>query len=110
MHVKGKHTLQQVTVNDLQGWNKKYDEWVEEIGCRTDNPDEEPLLNNKKAKVTKPGDKTPQVRRPTCTDEQHAVTESHLLEGPSARHAQLCCMQHFPLRTQQALCWVHTAM
>ena len=36
----------------VQGWNKKYDEWVEEIGCRSNNPDQEPLQNNKRQKLS----------------------------------------------------------
>jgi hypothetical protein len=30
----------------MQGWNKKYDEWVEEVGCASENP-EKLIIPNK---------------------------------------------------------------
>ena len=34
----------------VQGWNKKYDEWVEEIGCASDPPEKMNIPNKSKAK------------------------------------------------------------
>ena len=34
----------------MQGWNKKYDEWVEEIGCVSDPPEKMTVPNKSKSK------------------------------------------------------------
>ena len=38
------------TLVDTQGWNKKYDEWVEEIGCASDTPEKMNIPNKSKSK------------------------------------------------------------
>lgn len=34
----------------VQGWNKKYDEWVEEVGCASENPESLIIPNKTKPK------------------------------------------------------------
>jgi hypothetical protein len=34
----------------MQGWNKKYDEWVEEVGCASENPEHLVVPNKTKSK------------------------------------------------------------
>lgn len=43
------HQVQPVA-STVQGWNKKYDEWVEEVGCALENPESLIIPNKTKPK------------------------------------------------------------
>lgn len=81
----------------VQGWNKKYDEWVEEVGCASENPESLIVPNKTKPKggASHAGASKFDLAKPQVRSLDHAPASSDSLgtaaaSCPASQHQDMC--------------------